>query len=90
MGVSTLYDRVHVTDYELEAEWACLPIQIHWRLNAGSECEPQTIELVKVTATLASVGSVNITSDLSEDFVLQVLEEEVGNADYHWSDHGDV
>ena len=90
MGVASLYDRMHVTHYELQAEWACLPVQIHWRLNAGSECEPHTIELVKVTTTLASIGSVNITSDLSEEFIFSVLEEEVDQADYHWTDHGDV
>lgn len=88
MSVASLY-RTHVTDYELEADWACLPVQIHWLLNPGSECEPRTIELVKVTAKIAGLPEdLDISKHLDFGFIMTVLEEEVSGAD--WKDYGNA
>ena len=91
MGVASLYDRVHVMDAELDCEWMTCDVQIHYRINSGDgDAEPQTYELVKVTTRIAGAeGPVNISSLVNFDYIMDLIEDDVSNADYHWSDHGD-
>lgn len=83
MGVASLYDRVHVMDAELDCEWMTCDVQIHYIINAGDgDAEPQTYELVKVTTRIAGAeGPVDISSLLSFDYVMNLIEEDVSNAD---------
>ena len=92
MGVASLYDRVHVFATELDSEWATIDAEIHYRINAGDgDAEPQTYELVKVTTRIAGAeGPVNITPMINFDYIMDLCEEDAAEADYHWTDHGDV
>ena len=91
MGVASLYDRVHTFDCELDADFITLDCQVSYRINAGDgDAEPQTYELVKVTTRIAGAeGPVDISSLVNFDYIMDFIEDDVSNADYHWSDHGD-
>ena len=83
MGVSTLYDRVHVFDAELDCEWATVDVDIHYRINAGDgDAEPQTNELVKVTTRMAGVeGPIDVTGMMNFDYIMDLVDDDAGNAD---------
>ena len=83
MGISTLYDRVHVFATELDSEWATIDAEIHYRINAGDgDAEPQTFELEKVTTRIAGAEKpVNITPLVNFDYIMDLVEEDASNAD---------
>ena len=83
MGISTLYDRVHVFATELDSEWATIDAEIHYRINAGDgDAEPQTFELEKVTTRIAGADKpVNITPLVNFYYILDLVEEDASNAD---------
>jgi len=91
MGVASLYDRVHTFDCELDAEFITLDCQVSYRINAGDgDAEPQTFELIKVMTHIAGSGEVNITPIINFDYIMDLIEDDAAEADYHWTDHGDV
>ena len=82
MGVSTLYDRVHTFDCELDADFITLDCQVSYRINAGDgDAEPQTFELVKVTTRIAGAGEVDISRMVNFDYIMDLIEEDASNAD---------
>jgi len=82
MGVSTLYDRVHTFDCELDADFITLDCQVSYRINAGDgDAEPQTFELVKVTTRIAGAGEVDISRMVNFDYIMDLIEDDAGNAD---------
>lgn len=82
MGVASLYDRVHTFDCELDADFITLDCQVSYRINAGDgDAEPQTFELVKVMTHIAGSGEVNITPIINFDYIMDLCEEDVSNAD---------
>ena len=83
MGVSTLYDRTHCIEAELDSEWLTLPVLIYYTIDAGDgDAVPQTVTLEKVTAQIAGAESpLNVTSMLNASYVMDLIEEEVSNAD---------
>ena len=91
MGISTLYDRTHVLEAELDSEWLTLPVLIYYTIDAGDgDAVPQTVTLEKVTAQIAGAeGPVDISSLVNFDYIMDLIGDEVSGADYHWSDHGD-
>jgi len=91
MGVASLYDRVHTFDCELDADFITLDCQVSYRINAGDgDAERQTFELVKVMTHIAGSGEVNITPIINFDYIMDLIEDDAAEADYHWTDHGDV
>ena len=91
MGISTLYDRTHCIEAELDSEWLTLPVLIYYTIDAGDgDAVPQTVTLEKVTAQIAGAeGPVDISSLVNFDYIMDLVGDEVSGADYHWSDHGD-
>ena len=82
MGVASLYDRVHTFDCELDADFITLDCQVSYRINAGdADAEHQTFELVKVMTHIAGSGEVNITPIINFDYIMDLCEEDVSNAD---------
>ena len=82
MGVSTLYDRVHTFDCELDADFITLDCQVSYRINAGDgDAEHQTSELVKVTTRIAGAGEVDISRMVNFDYIMDLIEDDAGNAD---------
>ncbi len=91
MGVASLYGCIHVLEAELDCDWMACDVQIHYIINAGDgDAEPQNCELVKVTTRIAGAeGPVDISSLVNFDYIMDLIDDEVSGADYHWSDHGD-
>ena len=91
MGVASLYLVSYVFDVELDCEWMTCDVQIHYRINAGDgDSEPQTNELIKVTTRIAGVeGPIDVTGMMNFDYIMDLIDDDASNADYHWSDHGD-
>lgn len=89
MGVASLYDRVHVMDAELDCEWMTCDVQIHYIINAGDgDAEPQTYELVKVTTRIAGAeGPVDISNLVNFDYIMDLIEDDAGNADVSAGDY---
>lgn len=89
MGISTLYDRVHVFATELDSDWATIDAEIHYRINAGDgDAEPQTFELEKVTTRIAGAEKpVNITPLINFDYIMDLVEEDASNADAFAGDY---
>ena len=80
MGVAGLYDRVMFAT-ELSS-WATIDAEIHYRINAGDgDAEPQTFELVKVTTRIAGAGEVDISRMVNFDYIMDLIEDDAGNAD---------
>ena len=91
MGISTLYGRTHCMEAELDSEWLTLPVLIYYTIDAGDgDAVPQTVTLEKVTAQIAGAASpLDVTAMVNTDYILDLVDDEIGGADYHWSDHGD-
>tara|TARA_A100001201_G_scaffold127285_2_gene111972 strand:+ start:525 stop:794 length:270 start_codon:yes stop_codon:yes gene_type:complete len=88
MGISTLYDRVHTFDCELDADFITLDCQVSFRVDAGENgVVPQTIELVKVTTRIAGAGEVDISNAINYDFVMRLCQDELEGADVSVSDY---
>ena len=92
MGISTLYGRTHCMEAELDSEWLTLPVLIYYTIDAGDgDAVPQTVTLLKVTAQIAGAESpLDVTAMVNTDYILDLVDDEIGGADHHWSDHGDV
>ena len=77
-----MYDRVHTFDCELDADFITLDCQVSYRINAGDgDAEPQTFELVKVTTRIAGAGEVDISRMVNFDYIMDLIEDDAGNAD---------
>jgi hypothetical protein len=88
MGISTLYDRVHTFDCELDADFITLDCQVSFRVGAGENgVVPQTIELVRVTTRIAGAGEVDITNAINFDFVMGLCQDELDGADVSAADY---
>ena len=91
MGISTLYGRTHCMEAELDSAWLTLPVLIYYTIDAGDgDAVPQTVTLEKVTAQIAGAASpLDVTAMVNTDYILDLVDDEIGGADHHWSDHGD-
>lgn len=88
MGISTLYDRVHTFDCELDADFITLDCRVSFRVDAGENgVVPQTIELVRVTTRIAGAGEVDITNAINFDFVMGLCQDELDGADVSVADY---
>ena len=77
---------------ELDSEWLTpLPVLIYYTVDAGDgDAVPQTVTLEKVTAQIAGAASpLDVTAMVNTDYILDLVDDEIGGADHHWSDHGD-
>lgn len=83
MGISTLYGRTHVLEAELDSEWLTLPVLIYYTVDAGDgDAVPQTVTLEKVTAQIAGAEApLNVTPMVNTDYILDLIDDEVSNAD---------
>ena len=36
------------------------------------------------------LAGLDVSSYLNSDYIFDLIADEIANADYHWSDHGDV
>lgn len=79
MGTASMYGHQEF-DVELDSPWMTLDAKVTY-INHGEE---GLVELVSVEAY-----GIDITSWINSDYIYDLIADDMSNADYHWSDHGD-
>lgn len=80
MGTASMYGN-QVMDVELDCEWMTIDAQVEFIYHGDEE---DLIEIVSVKSR-----GVNITDWVNHNYIFDLLVDYVGEADYHWTDHGD-
>ncbi len=80
MGTASMYGHQEF-DVELDSPWMTLDAKVTY-INHGDE--ESLVELVSVEAY-----GIDITNWINSDYIYDLIADEISNADYHWSDHGD-
>ena len=80
MGTASMYGHQEF-DVELDSPWMTLDAKVTY-INHGDE--ENLVELVSVEAY-----GIDITSWINSDYIYDLIADEISNADYHWTDHGD-
>jgi hypothetical protein len=70
-----------VMDAELDCEWMSIYVTIEYLVHGDEE---NLVEIVSV-----KTRGVDITSWVNTDYIFDLINEYVAEADYHWTDHGD-
>lgn len=80
MGTASMYGHQEF-DVQLDSPWMTLDAKVTY-INHGDE--ENLVELVSVEAY-----GIDITSWINSDYIYDLIADEISNADYHWTDHGD-
>ena len=80
MGTASMYGN-QVMDVELDCEWMSIYATIEYLMYGDDE---ELVELVSV-----KTRGVDITSWVNSSYIFDLISDEISNADYHHSDHGD-
>ena len=80
MGTASMYGN-QVMEAELDCPWMTIEVLIEFILHGDEE---NLVEIVSVRSR-----GVDITSWVNTDYIFDLINEYVAEADYHWTDHGD-
>ena len=80
MGTASMYGN-QVMEAELDCPWMTIEVLIEFILHGDEE---NLVEIVSVKSR-----GVDITSWVNTDYILDLVDEYIAEADYHWTDHGD-
>jgi len=80
MGTASMYGN-QVMEAELDCPWMTIEVLIEFILHGDEE---NLVEIVSVKSR-----GVDITSWINTDYIFDLINEYVAEADYHWTDHGD-
>jgi hypothetical protein len=80
MGTASMYG-YQVMDAELDCEWMSIYVTIEYLVHGDEE---NLVEIVSVKSR-----GVDITSWVNSNYIYDLIADEISNADYHWTDHGD-
>lgn len=80
MGTASMYGHQEF-DVQLDSPWMTLDAKVTY-INHGDE--ENLVELVSVEAY-----GIDITNWINSDYIYDLIADEISNADYHWTDHGD-
>ena len=83
MGTPSMYGSF-VLDVELDCDWATMDVRIFYTNHS------EGVDLDKVEMVGGLLAGLDVSSYLSTDYIFDLIADEIANADYHWSDHGDV
>ena len=83
MGTPSMYGSF-VLDVELDCDWATMDVRIFYTKHS------EGVDLDKVEMVGGLLAGLDISSYLSTSYIFDLIDDEIANADYHWSDHGDV
>ena len=81
MGTASMYGN-QVMEAELDCPWMTIEVLIEFILHGDEE---NLVEIVSVKSR-----GVDITRWDNTDYIFDVINEYVAEADYHWTDHGDI
>lgn len=80
MGTASMYGHQEF-DVELDCPWMTLYATVQY-INHGDE--ENLVEIVSVKA-----NGIDITNWVNNNYIYDLIDDEISNADYHWTDHGD-
>ena len=72
----------HQTETQLDCEWATLDVVINWTFDCDDYQDIVSIE--KIT-----VGDRDLREGWNVSYFEDIIQEEIDNSDYHWTDHGE-
>ena len=82
MGTASMYGSF-VLDVELDCDWATMDVRIFYTNHS------EGVDLDKVEMVGGLLAGLDVSSYLNSDYIFDLIADEIANADYHWSDHGD-
>ncbi len=80
MSTASMYG-YQVMDAELDCEWMSIYATIEYLIHGDEE---NLVEIISV-----KTRGVDITSWVNSSYIFDLISDEISNADYHHSDHGD-
>ena len=80
MGTASMYGN-QVMEAELDCAWMTTDVKIEFIINSDEE---NLVEIISVKS-----HGVDITSWINIDYMFNLVRDYIGEADYHWTDHGD-
>ena len=82
MGTPSMYGSF-VLDVELDCDQATMDVRIFYTKHS------EGVDLDKVEMVGGLLAGLDISSYLSTGYIFDLIDDEISNADYHWTDHGD-
>ncbi len=82
MGTASMYGN-QVMEAELDCDWMTTDVFIEFMHHAGEE--GNLVEIISVKS-----HGVDITTWVNMDYMFDLVRDYIAEADYHWTDHGDV
>jgi len=83
MGTPSMYGSF-VLDVELDCDWATMDVRIFYTNHS------EGVDLDKVEMVGGLLAGLDVSSYLNTDYIFDLIADEISNADYHYSDHGDA
>ena len=83
MGTPSIYGSFSFVT-ELDCDWATMDVRIFYTNHS------EGVDLDKVEMVGGLLAGLDVSSYLNSDYIFDLIADEIANADYHWSDHGDV
>jgi len=82
MGTASMYGSF-VLDAELDCAWATMDVRIFYTNHS------EGVDLDKIEMVGGDLAGVDVSSYFNIDYIYDLIADDMSNADYHWSDHGD-
>ena len=83
MGTPSMYGSFCFVT-ELDCDWATMDVRVFYTNHS------EGVDLDKIEMVGGNLDGVNVSIYFSSDYIFDLINDEIGNADYHWSDHGDA
>tara|TARA_R100000773_G_C4192537_1_gene97908 strand:- start:51 stop:305 length:255 start_codon:yes stop_codon:yes gene_type:complete len=83
MGTPSIYGSFSFVT-ELDCEWATMDVRIFYTNHS------EGVDLDKVEMVMGNLAGLDITKYFNTNYIFDLIRDEIAEADYHWTDHGDV
>lgn len=83
MGTPSMYGSFSFVT-ELDSDWATMDVRVFYTNHS------EGVDLDKIEMVGGNLDGTNVSSYFNTDYIFDLINDEIGNADYHWTDHGDV
>ena len=83
MGTPSIYGSFSFVT-ELDCDWATMDIRIFYTNHS------EGVDLDKLEMVGGNLAGLDVTRYFNIDYIFDLIRDEIAEADYHWTDHGDV
>ncbi len=83
MGTPSMYGSFSFVT-ELDCDWATMDVRVFYTNHS------EGVDLDKLEMVGGNLAGLDVTRYFNTDYIFDLIADEIGNADYHWTDHGDV